>query len=928
MFHENVVVVVAAAAAAAVIMSAAATENVDSIHRFKNACVQTKFKSAECRPDVVYKRVRDVVDAGFDFRRADHIKLYTQTLVLLNNLNYYSPYKTDVFIGMMAANCRLLSSLVAANSTLTLDMQRESSELFRWTSDSLVRYHSFDPNVFLRTFVDFQNFYNTFVLWNNRDTYILGILLLHYQRLRGRFVATVPNEKNLVVERIDVAAAQMVRIAIEYPLFAVDTKFIKETAYVVYVSKMETSTAEATAATAALFDGLYSNVTKMEVMVNLFNVTIADGNLTYNVHHSRNVAGAGVDLMKSEIKAVYGRFVKAYSFLGERRYGPNGRKHVDVFVHATKEQYKRYGPMWSIPTNNGGYTFMDRSTGRIQMHVYYDERAVLPRNFGHETFHTIMYAIDDDEIESMPDWYVEGAANAYGHEDCFDEDQTFMKQNVRSVKIREIVEATYDSDILYPMGHALVRFLRDQRRSTLRRMIESRDYGISIRDGLEMQTRFEHFVLDRVEFCDYKIRQRHELINRERLENVQRRYLEDLGNGASLPSVFDDTLCPDYVLVEFEDCFFLMTPKILIKVLRPHYNSPMIDVDEELLRYRSDNRSYSVSRYDFDWFKKGAIKYGFKVAAAANAHMTDSIESIDTIVAKYLMSNMIYDYRTITVTCRYGNGSDALIRYAAKTKEYASIVAAVSKDENEDGAGGGVKDFQMIVNSLMETLKACRIMMMPVVVSRLDVNTTVYRIAKNISVGARITFWADDESQLVTPIDERGDTLMHWAALHDTILYEYSVNWFGEAKVARVKNSDGRTASELHKHRVAYNDRFGLRIGGRYCFTFLPINSSISDAFNITSTTPTISTSTTNTPTTSTTSTTGYYYNITAAATPNTTFGINENKSFHKNFIFLYIIGTLLLLLFSFTIGLCLIMYKVKTTSTITTVLYNKVNNK
>nr|QHN73966.1 hypothetical protein [Spodoptera litura nucleopolyhedrovirus] len=919
MFRENVVVVVAVVVSAVAAVTIA--ENVDSIHRFKNACVQAKFKSAECRPDVVYKRVRNVADAGFDFRRVDHIKLYTQTLVLLNNLNYYSPYKTDVFIGMMASNCRSLSYLVATNSTLSLDVQRESSELFRWTSDSLVRYHSFDPDVFLRTFVDFQNFYNTFVLWNNHDTYILGILLLHYQRLRGRFATTttMPNEKTLVVDRIDVAAAQIIRIAIEHPLFMVDSKFIKETAYVVYVSKMDTSTPP------ALFDGLYSNVTKMEVMVDLFNVTVADGNLTYNVRHSRNVAGAGVDLMKNEIKAVYGRFIKAYSFLGE--YGPNGRKHVDVFVHATKEQYKRYGPMWSIPTNNGGYTFMDRSTGRIQMHVYYDERAVLPRNFGHETFHTIMYAIDDDEIESMPDWYVEGAANAYGHEDCFDEDQTFMKQNVRSVKIREIVEATYDSDILYPMGHALVRFLRDQRRSTLKRMIESRDYKISVRDAIEMQTRFEHFVLDRVEFCDYKIRQRHELINRERMENVQRRYLDELRSGGDM-SVFDDTVCPDYVLVEFDDCFFLLTPKGLIKVLRPHYNSPMIDVDDELIRYRSDNRSYSVSRYDFDWFKKGAIKYGFKIAVST-ANVTDSIESIDTIVAKYLMSDMIYDYRAISVTCRYGNGSDALIRYASKTKEYATIVTAVSKGNGGDsggGGGGGVKDFEMIVNNLFETLKACRIMLMPVVVSRLDVNTTVYRIAKNISAGARISYWADDESELVTPIDKQGDTLMHWAALHDTILYEYSVNWFGESKVARVKNGDGHTASELHERRVAYNDRFGLRIGGRYCFTFLPTNNistKVSYTKNYTTTT-------------TTTTTTDNYNSISRSSississTTTTTFNItlkdNEIKHFHKTFIFLYIIGTLLLLLFSFTIGLCLIMYKVKTTST--TVLYNKVNNK
>lgn len=852
-----------------VVATALSSGSAISLYDLKTQCVVSRFKDPQCDPTLVMDRVESVVSKGFSFRSGAQIRLYTQALVLLNNLNYYKPYKTDRFVSMMAQESMRLAQITF---NVTSEMQRQGAELFRWTVDSLSRYHSFDTNTFMRTFPLFVDFFNTFVLWDNMNMYIFGSIAFQYQHMRQRFEARYDYT---ATEIIDTAMLQATRIALSHPMYWVPRDMIRETVYVVYVSKLRETERRR-------FAGLYTVLTATEVMAPLFNHTI--GNVTYSVHQSRALDEKLVPAMKKEIDDVYDRFVKFHAELNMTDYRPVPSR-VDVFVHESKAQYSRYGPLWSVPTNNGGYTRIDPATMRIQMHVYHQRGTELPLNFGHEIHHTLVYATDD--MDSVPLWYAEGTANAYGNRDCFQDDHAFLKQHTKT-RLTDIVTADYGSNLLYPMGHVLARFLHSKERELLKRMIESRNYTL---DAVALQKRFERFAMDRVEFCNYY----EKTTTYKLVENtVQAQYRAELEVGAVFALI-----CSRYIVIEFEDCFFVMTPQRLIKTTR--YKTG-IDVEYELA-----NNFDTVSQYDYEWFKRGAIKH--TLLRTIDALSNGTHESAEVIFDKYLMPREIYEYRSRVFCSGGGDGLRHLIEYTTRTKEFKAIPLFAN------GA-----DFKRAIGGMLKTIRSCEHLVKPLTVL-FDLHDVRLRaITNNISRYEPIVYWADDPGQLRIELDGERNTLMHWAALQDASMYEFSVRKFGESSSY---NAKGLTPGMLYAYRLEYQRLFGYV--SPYCFSYrlpstmkpaptttvappasatdfrLIINNSTTG-----STASTGGTSSTAASTGETSSTTGF---VTVVVTSKPSAGQSNKFSFSNIIIYLCIIGVLLLCLFGSIISLVVLAY-------------------
>ncbi|AXU41566.1 ORF120 [Alphabaculovirus altermyunipunctae] len=764
--------------------------NVSTLSDLKNYCINDRFRDGYvCEQSIVFDRSMAALRNFTDFKQPAQIRLYVTSLVLLNNLNFYKPFKTAEFIESMVDKC---ASLALIDHNVTDAMQNEGGELFRWTADSYYRYHSQNSTIFLNQFDKIVDFFNTFVLWSNTDIYIFSTILNQYQRLRTQFVRS---HDERVVNRINEAAVQTVRLALEYPLYFVPHDAIKENVFISYVNKMPNATEP--------FRGMYTILYMDRLMVSVVNYTC--GNMTFKIRQSWNMKENYSSNYMESIDAVVGNFRSFYDGLKLFAYAPVP-SIVDVFVHKDKSFYIRYAPLWSVPTNNGGYTSMDYLSKHIHVHVFFDDRdRKLPRNFGHEIHHSVLYATDN--VDAMPDWFVEGSANAFGNLDCFEEDHAQFKAHVNCT-IRSVVEADYASDLLYPMGHALVRFLGEQRSDLLRKMVVSKNYTFPITD--DMQQDFTRYIEDRITFCNYMKRN----VSPKPQESTQQKYVNELRTNALM--VFKPP-CSNYIDVQFNDCHFVLTAKRLIKISRDPRNSA-VNVDDEI-RFNYN----TISQFDYDWFISGAM---YNVLVDAIVRRAGAFnEPATVLVKKYLMPNLNYDYEA-NVTCD-NERFDAIsnLKNFVLSLDLEKKLPVLKRFQYRRPPPKNSDLLSKVLSNLSTKLEVCEYLIKPIVV-RLndrhlnDLDATFFEITGNISKRLPVTRWVLNPDHLNVPIDSASNTLLHWAALYDTSLYEYSVDSIlGKSNRHEKINYYGLTPSALSKYRALYSQRFGSQ--SHYCFSYL-----------------------------------------------------------------------------------------------------------
>ncbi|ADB84370.1 hypothetical protein [Apocheima cinerarium nucleopolyhedrovirus] len=229
-----------------------------------DVCVHKKFRDPVLCDGLTFWN--EFEKQSFNFRRAEDIEKYGVWLRLFNNLEYYNPYNKSKLIEMIS-NKNMEWALI--NGDTTADMKYNAIEVFRWVSDTWIKFHiKNDYAIFESTLSSFINFFNTFPVWCGLKTeYFLKVALVAYRKVRLTY--------RLHMKRIDIAAANILKLAIDYPLFLIDTEELKSIFYVSYVSKVQNQT---------FFKNLYTVVNENKYLPyeNVFKIE----NTTFVVHHN------------------------------------------------------------------------------------------------------------------------------------------------------------------------------------------------------------------------------------------------------------------------------------------------------------------------------------------------------------------------------------------------------------------------------------------------------------------------------------------------------------------------------------------------------------------------------------------------------------------------------------------------------------------
>ncbi|ABY65854.1 hypothetical protein [Orgyia leucostigma nucleopolyhedrovirus] len=784
-----------------------------------SVCVPKRFEvtTKECDGQLLLDRFERQT---FNYYQKEEVRRYGQWLRLLNNLQYYKPHDRSRTMNLIAAHNQ---NWVKINANIDDKMRSGAAEVFRWTSDTWSRFH--ETKNFSRfddTLPDFVDFFNTFVLWCSADTYYFFKVIMHaYNYVR-----------HMNPSQVDYAAKNTVKLLLTYPLTLMSPSAVKRAFFVLYVQHVPSNQRD-------WFKHYFIKINKSAVMPHEFNFGVGPFNFT--IHHNL-VDTYKAALMRREVYFVYDNTIKFLSATHlSLKYNITD---VEIFVYENKKSYEFYGPLWLIKTDNGGYTQANKNLKKIESHVYY-ESDKLPRNYGHEVQHALMYAYDI--IDNAPLWFVEGIANRLGNRRCYAYDHDTMKTHVNLTAAEIVTTAIsyggHANDLVYGMGSALADFFYKIRPNQLGEMIKRDNYTFIADDALEHD--FDLYKKNKISECNlYVARKR---INATGKGNVGDNDEYDTKTTYIKTINSIKFVCKNYVQMEFNDVIFVMTRAKLIKM-----NTDRGDTNlniQRAIRFNDD----AISLFDYEWFLKGTLKSALEYFG----DITDALR-ID--------SNYSYKSRVSCDSKNITNPRDMIARFSHQSGVWNKINFL----ENMNYAEG-----RSFVQHYISNRMACCEFINPVVMSArtppaLTANAASVQYLKSIQL-------LDAEKKV--RLDARGNTILHLLALFNHKLYS-SIIASDNGASAFIRNNDNKTPDDLYSISMQYKQHFGKQ-PNRYCFTSTFDVYNTTPAVVVVAATNTFEISTTQTPviliaaTTSTLSTT-----ITDTTTTTTTVSTIVS---HKN---------------------------------------------
>lgn len=749
--------------------------NVSSINDLiDSVCVPVKFADARCDGNKLMKQINQQV---FDFRSTEDLALYASWLRLMNNLEYYKSHDPEQVIDIIAYNNNRFALI---NYNITKLMKKEASEVFRWVSDTWARFHTtHNYYAFKQTLPSFRNFFNTFVLWCDEDpAYFLTTALYAFRRTRHSYQFTTH------FKSIDDAAVELVVLANEYPLLGLEKDYIQRLFYINYVMHIKDVVQR------QRFKPLYIAMSPDNILRK--TVTFQEQMLSFHVHH--NVENdTVVDAMQKETRYVFKTFVESFERVSVHyNFTPTD---INVYVHDSKKLYTVYGPLWNIATDNGGYTHISPRTRNIESHVYF-ENDILPRNYGHELHHAILYSVTS--VHSMPVWYVEGAANRYGNRDCYEFDHETLKMH-QHTRIKEIVEASYTSSALvYGMGSALVAFLNEQQPTIFQTMANTNNYTLTITPMLEKE--FDIYKQNKILECEMYLRNRTASMSSQ-LQSTSRinAYLQvqlDYKTAINNTNVFAE--CTNYIQINFEDVTFIMTPHKIIMANVYTNDSRSVSFAQHEIRF---NR-HKLSRFDYDWFLNGLIKQTL-------IYLGDVYNYIG-------IDNTAYNYRPETIFCQKQtqNPELGIIEFVSKTNVWSNFFNNMT-----------VAEARQHIRNFVKSKEDCATFLNPVVVND-DIVANVPQYLKNYAyrINNVVTINILNKRDVYIKLDFRNNTILHLAALHNPNTYVQLSNQFPE-ECNSLLNYDNYTSNQLYQFYKNYKLSTGV-VKVKYCFKYIKTQPS------------------------------------------------------------------------------------------------------
>ncbi|AAZ38197.1 ORF-31 [Agrotis segetum nucleopolyhedrovirus A] len=720
---------------------------VNSLAMLNERCVSIKFDTNNIDCNNVFL-VDQFAKQEFDFRDVMEMRRFAEWISLLSSMQRYAPQShTLANVATFLDRMTRIDNMAEINRKL----QIAADIVYKNVAELYARYHSLKQ--FHETWLSFQNFFNYYIIWSPAR---YKTLLAMYATIRKTM-----SDNHHTTTQIDNAAAKLMELTMEYPLTMLTQQYIRQEAYIYFVSKLNSTERKR-------FGGMYEAIEAQQFPQ---KTVIKSGPVNLIVHHDIHTLDT-LNRMQEESNYVYDNFRALWRRLNMSFYHMS--KDVDMYVYKNKSEYKRTGLLLVHSVDNGGVAEFRWRPRKIQSSVYFDGDSI-PRAFGHELFHCLLYTTNR-RIFDRPNchWFLEGAANRFGFRKCFWRDH-FDLRTYQHKTIDEIVRANYGNNILYPMGSALVSFLYEKRSEVLRRAVLTRNFTIVSDPRMELE--FSRYKQNKLDECNY-VRGKQKIV----LNTVQTQYKIAVTNATFAH-------CRKYITIEFDDCAFILTRD---RLYFEHRVRGGINA-QRIIGYNHND----VSQFDFDFLQKGLIKL------SARYLLNDTDDPL-MIADKFFSVDDKYSYAA-NASC----DADADMRYVIASLTLALPMRTSTLFANANS----LSEAERIVRRIEQTAMSCRTFTPPPV----NVTGRLRTYVENI-------YHLRDEhialANLVKPVDFAGNTILHLAAVLNKRLFLRLAQQH-ENIVTQVMNHKNHTPVWLFENTQNYMRRFSHE-PSRYCMSHVP----------------------------------------------------------------------------------------------------------
>ncbi|AAG02709.1 hypothetical protein AMV003 [Betaentomopoxvirus amoorei] len=551
----------------------------ENLHTIISDCIIDKFNTPRCNNVNIYNKYINLLKNKYDYDNKNDLKNLKSLLNLFNNLQYYNSYNKDEFISYILSY--QIYYLNKHNKIIKRENIIEFNNVIVEIIDCYVRFKNLHFDNIKKDISIMQELFNKFPIWFTKNDYIIKIILYFYKNVR--------KHNNNVEFRniIDNNTLSIIKTSIDYPGYIISEKVVKEIFYIEYVSHIIKDEQQK-------FNNYYNIINKEDVLPNIIIYNIS--NITIELRYD-SLDAEIINFIKKESSFVYNNFIYFHKYIN---LPLNLKKDkIYYYIFNNKNQYEKYGLIYNIRTNNGGYTtIMDN---KIQSFAYMQNNK--PLNFGHELHHALMYMIYDMKF---PIWFIEGSANAYGNRKCYELDLSYIKKN--NFTIKDVLKSDYNTPNPYYMGSSLTRFLFDHYPNIIKKILTHQYNHSWIKHNHDIE--FNIWRQKNIEYCEKNFNTK-TYKNHKNPDYIKNKYLNKINKYSDIFKTF----CNGNIIVEFydekEQTFILNKNNIYI--LTEYNNNKYIYNYNNISFVKNiDNIFPIVNDYDYQWINYNLLEYIFK----------------------------------------------------------------------------------------------------------------------------------------------------------------------------------------------------------------------------------------------------------------------------------------------------------------------------
>lgn len=300
---------------------------------------------------------------------------------------------------------------------------------------------------YLYYFQYLENVNNGFHLWGvpyqelNFVAVLRSYAYLYYSNYGSEKIRDIVNK----------AVLQIIDIAEFYMLNLISEKKIKNYIFFEYVNWIKENDKK-------YFKNRYITTTETDVFPKNYNY-ILNNNIQIDMLYD-NLQNISISSIIQKIEQLNQKFDNYFKKMNKTNLLNQRKFKIKLYIFNSYKDYKLYGNIWHIPTNNGGLTSRSQYINGIYIYgifcYTYIESKNRIWNLNHELTHGFFYGIYGNGYDHLPIWMIEGVANVLGKDDCYNaaKYEKFYKNNNNTDLLARTLIAKYGNDQLpYSLGY-------------------------------------------------------------------------------------------------------------------------------------------------------------------------------------------------------------------------------------------------------------------------------------------------------------------------------------------------------------------------------------------------------------------------------------------------------------------------------------------